>query len=146
MEELKQEENKTKCAELMADGYSIPATDTIKMFADAHSTNWAENFQFFLNQNNPTNFERVWTQAYYLYRRIGSINHSPVSFDKVMDYSVIEKLGKDPKYRSQRDEYEVHLAPESGCANSCRVGRDSDQHDRHSILPQRLGFAQEDGT
>ncbi len=23
------------------------------MFGDAHSTNWAENYQFFLNQNNP---------------------------------------------------------------------------------------------
>ena len=28
------------------------------MLGDAHSTNWAENYQFFLNQNNPTNFER----------------------------------------------------------------------------------------
>ena len=64
------------------------------MFADAHSTNWAENFQFFLNQNNPTNFERVWSQAYYLYRRIGAITHQPVSFDKVMDFSIIEKLGQ----------------------------------------------------
>ena len=27
-----------------------------------------ENYQFFVNQNNPTNFERVWNQAYYLYR------------------------------------------------------------------------------
>jgi len=86
MENLKKDENKTRCAKLMADGYGIPASDTIKMFADAHNTNWAENFQFFLNQNNPTNFERVWVQAYYLYRRIGSISHSPVSFDKVMDY------------------------------------------------------------
>jgi ABC-type nitrate/sulfonate/bicarbonate transport system substrate-binding protein len=63
MEDLKKDENKTRCAKLMADGYGIPASDTIKMFADAHNTNWAENFQFFLNQNNPTNFERVWTQA-----------------------------------------------------------------------------------
>jgi hypothetical protein len=83
------------------------------MFGDAHSTNWAENFQFFLNQNNPTNFERVWTQAYYLYRRVGAITHQPVSFDKVMDFSVIEALGKEPKYRSQKNEYEVRLAPKA---------------------------------
>src|SRR5262249_20722694 len=56
-------------------------------------------------------FERVWSQAYYLYRRIGSVSHSPVPFDKVMDFSIIEKLGEDPKFRSQRDEYEVHLVP-----------------------------------
>jgi hypothetical protein len=111
MEALKKEDKKTQCAKLMSDGYGIPASDTIKMFADAHNTNWAENFQFFMNQNNPTNFERVWSQAYYLYRRIGSVTHSPVPFDKVMDFSIIEKLGNEPKYRSQRDEYEVHLVP-----------------------------------
>lgn len=115
MEELKKDEQKTHCAKLMADGYNIPASDTIKMFADAHNTNWAENFQFFLNRNNPTNFERVWSQAYYLYRRIGSITHQPVAFDKVMDFSVIQALGEgeDPKYRNQKDEYQVHLAPKA---------------------------------
>jgi NitT/TauT family transport system substrate-binding protein len=113
MEDLKKDENKAKCAKLMADGYNIPASETIKMFGDAHNTNWAENFQFFLNQNNPTNFERVWSQAYYLYRRIGAVTHQPVPFDKVMDFSVIEALGKDPKYRAQKDEYEVHLAPKA---------------------------------
>ena len=44
----------------MAAGYNIPATDALGMLGDAHSTNWAENCQFFLNQNNPTNFERIW--------------------------------------------------------------------------------------
>ncbi len=102
MEELKKDDQKAECAKLMADGYNIPASDTINMFADAHNTNWAENFQFFLNQNNPTNFERVWSQAYYLYRRIGAITHQPVAFDKVMDFSVIERLGKEPKYRSRK--------------------------------------------
>jgi len=43
----------------MAKGYNIPATDALNMQGDAHSTNWAENREFFLNQNNPTNFERV---------------------------------------------------------------------------------------
>jgi outer membrane protein OmpA-like peptidoglycan-associated protein len=113
MEELKKEERKAECAKLMADGFGIPASDTINMFADAHNTNWAENFQFFLNQNNPTNFERVWRQAYYLYRRVGAVTHQPVDFDKVMDFSIIEKLGKEPKYSSQKDEYQVRLAPKA---------------------------------
>ena len=113
MEELKKDDQKAKCAKLMADGYNIPASETINMFGDAHNTNWAENFQFFLNQNNPTNFERVWSQAYYLYRRVGAITHQPVPFDKVMDFSVIEALGKDPKYRAQKDEYQFHMAPKA---------------------------------
>jgi NitT/TauT family transport system substrate-binding protein len=113
MEELKKEDRKAECARLMAAGYNIPAADIMNMFADAHSTNWAENFQFFLNQNNPTNFERVWSQAYYLYRRIGAVTHQPVAFDKVMDFSIIEKLGQEPKYRNQKDEYQVKLAPKA---------------------------------
>lgn len=113
MTDLKDENKRKQVAQLMADGYSIPATDTINMLGDAHSTNWAENFQFFLNQNNPTNFERVWSQAYYLYGRIRSIKHRPVPFDQVMDFSVIQKLGKEPKYSSQRDEYKVQLVPKT---------------------------------
>jgi outer membrane protein OmpA-like peptidoglycan-associated protein len=113
MEALKDGENKAKCAEYMAAGYNIQAKDAMSMFADAHNTNWAENYQFFLNQNNPANFEQVWTRAYYLYRKIGSITHQPVSFDQVMDYSLIEKLGKEQKYKSQVDEYRARLTPRS---------------------------------
>ena len=113
MTDLKQEAKKKELAELMAKGYNIPAPDALNMQGDAHSTNWAENSQFFLNQNNPTNFERVWNQSYYLYRRIGSINHQSVPFDQVMDPSVIEKLGKEAKYSSQKDEYKVQLTPKT---------------------------------
>ena len=31
-----------------------------------------------------------------------------------MDFSVIEKLGKEEKYTSQKDEYEIQLRPEDG--------------------------------
>ncbi|MEX2118663.1 MAG: phosphate ABC transporter substrate-binding/OmpA family protein [Pirellulales bacterium] len=111
MVDLKDEAKKKRCAELMAEGYNIPATDTLAMFADAHNTNWAENYQFFMNQNNPANFERVWKQAYSLYRRVGSITHQPIPFDQVMDFSLIEKLGKEEKYQSQRNEYQIAFAP-----------------------------------
>ncbi|WP_165226211.1 phosphate ABC transporter substrate-binding/OmpA family protein [Aquisphaera insulae] len=105
MEELKSEGARQKVSGLMAAGYNIPAKDALGMLGDAHSTNWAENFQFLLNQNNPTNFERIWQRAYYLYRRIGSIQHQPVPFDQVMDFSIIQKLGKEEKFASQKAEY-----------------------------------------
>jgi len=111
MESMKSEEARKGAAELMAAGYNIPATDAFSMLGDAHSTNWAENYQFFRNQNNPANFEHVWSQSYYLYRRIRAITHQPVPFDQVMDFSVIEKLGAESKYANQRDEYEIRLAP-----------------------------------
>ena len=113
MEELKTETGKAKAAELMAAGYNIPASDALSMLGDAHSTNWAENYQFFVNRNNPANFERIWKQSYYLYRKVGAITSPPVAFDQVMDFSVIQKLGKEPKYAETKDEYTRPLPPKS---------------------------------
>jgi NitT/TauT family transport system substrate-binding protein len=110
MEDLKLQENKQKVAKLMAGGYSIPETDALNMLGDAHSTNHAENREFFLNQNNPTNFERTWNTSYFLYKRIGVVGDK-VDFDQVMDFSVIQKLGKEGKYANQRDEYGVQFTP-----------------------------------
>lgn len=103
--ELNTDEAKKSVAKLMADGYGLPADEAFGMLADAHSTNWAENYQFLMNKNNPTNFERIWDQAYYIYKRTGKIRNQKVKFDRVMDFSIIEKLGKEPKYKNQTDDY-----------------------------------------
>ncbi len=113
MTELKSDAAKQSVAQLMAEGYSLPASEMLAMLGDAHSTNWAENYQFFVNKNNPTNFERVWNQAYYLYRKIGKIKNQPVRFDQVMDFSIINKLGNEEKYAAQVDEYAVQFVPKS---------------------------------
>ena len=110
METLKTQSAKQEVAQLMATGYSIPATDALSMLGDAHSTNWAENKEFFLNQNNPANFERTWGTAYFLYRRIGMVSNQ-VPFDQVMDFTVIKKLGAEPRYANQKNEYEVQFVP-----------------------------------
>lgn len=113
MTELKSEAARAKVAGLMAKGYNMPEAAALGMLGDAHSTNWAENYQFFINQNNPTNFEAIWNRAYYLYRRVGNIKHQPVSFNQIADYSVIQKLGKEEKYASQKDEYTSAFVPKS---------------------------------
>ena len=87
MGDLKSENARKEVAQLMADGYTIPAADALSMLGDAHSTNWAENYQFFINRNNP------------------------VPSDQVMDFSVIQKLGKEPKYAESKDEYATSLPP-----------------------------------
>lgn len=110
MESLKAQEAKQQVAKLMAAGFSIPETDALSMLGDAHSTNFAENKDFFLNQNNPANFERLWNTAYYLYRKIGAVG-APVTFDQVMDFSVIKTLEAEPKYANQKNEYQVQFAP-----------------------------------
>jgi NitT/TauT family transport system substrate-binding protein len=113
MEQLKTQEAKAQVARLMATGYSIPETDALSMLADAHATNYAENREFFLNQNNPTNFERTWNTAYFLYRKIGSVSGNPVPFDQVMDFSIIQKLGSEPFFANQKNEYQVQFVPTS---------------------------------
>jgi len=112
MVDLKGQDAKQKVAKLMAAGYSIPESDALGMLGDAHSTNYAENREFFLNQNNPTNFERTWTTAYFLYKRINAVTEQ-TSFDQVMDFSIIQKLASEPKYSSQKNEYETQFAPAS---------------------------------
>jgi NitT/TauT family transport system substrate-binding protein len=122
MDALKDQNTKATAAKLMAAGYSIPESDALSMQGDAHSTNWAENQEFFLNQNNPTNFERTWNTAYYLYKRIGAVSDK-TEFDQVMDFSVLQKLGKEAKYSSQKNEYDVQFAP----ATAASIQGESDE-------------------
>jgi NitT/TauT family transport system substrate-binding protein len=112
MIDLKGQDAKQKVAKLMSTGYSIPESDALGMLGDAHSTNYAENREFFLNQNNPTNFERTWTTAYFLYKKIGAVTEQ-TAFDQVMDFSILQKLASESKYASQKNEYDVHFAPAS---------------------------------
>jgi outer membrane protein OmpA-like peptidoglycan-associated protein len=99
----------------MSDGYSIPEADTLGMLGDAHWTNFAENKEFFLNENNPTNFERTYGSAQFIYSRIRAIQ-GKVPFDQLVDFSLLQKLGKEPKYSTQKDEYKVVFAPTSAAS------------------------------
>lgn len=113
IESLKAQEEQQKVAGWMAEGYAIPQDECLGMLGDAHWTNYAENREFFLNQNNPARFESVWNQAYYIYRRIRSVTHQPVPFEQVVDFSIIQKLGAEEKYASQKNEYRVQFAPKA---------------------------------
>src|SRR6185436_21072309 len=44
--------------------------------------------------------------------RIGQVTDK-VDFDQVMDFSMIQKLGAEPKYANQKNEYETQFAPAS---------------------------------
>nr|MCU0780812.1 phosphate ABC transporter substrate-binding/OmpA family protein [Akkermansiaceae bacterium] len=112
MEKMKTDEGKKQAAALMSKLYSIPEEDTAGMLADAHSTNYAENREFFMNQNNPANFERTWNTAYMLYRKMNRIRQA-VPFEQVADFSIIQKLADEEPYKSSRNEYMVNFAPQS---------------------------------
>jgi len=112
MATLKEQAGQQKASKLMAELYGIPADECLAMLGDAHSTNYAENRDFFLNQNNPANFERTWSTAYLLYRKLSKVG-TPVPFHEVMDFSIIQKLGEEEPYKSSRNEYQVRFAPKT---------------------------------
>ncbi|MBI4558225.1 MAG: OmpA family protein [Candidatus Hydrogenedentes bacterium] len=110
METMTTDEGRQQVAGFMSKMYNIPGDECLGMLGDAHQTNYAENRDFFLNANNPANFERTWNTAVYLYRHIGKVTNVP-SFDTVMDFTIIQKLGSEEKYASSKNEYQVQFTP-----------------------------------
>jgi ABC-type nitrate/sulfonate/bicarbonate transport system substrate-binding protein len=112
-EELKADASKQGVGKMMDEFYSLPAGTGFTMLEDAHWTNYAENRDFFLNQNNPTNFERTYNTAFLLYKAIRAVE-SKTPFDQIMDFSVIKKLAAEPKFADQKNEYEFKFTPTTG--------------------------------
>jgi NitT/TauT family transport system substrate-binding protein len=113
MEELQTDKNKESVGALMDKFYNLPAGEAKNMLGDAHWTNYAENRDFFLVSSNPTNFERTYDTAYLLYKEGGAIDDKKIEFDKLVDFTFIKKLGKEPKYASQKNTYEFKFTPAS---------------------------------
>jgi len=113
IEELKTDANKQTAGKLMDEFYSLPPGTGFTMLGDAHWTNYAENRDFFLNQNNPTNFERTYNTAFLLYKAIRAVD-AKTPFDQIMDFSVVKQLGAEPKFADQKNEYEFKFTPTTG--------------------------------
>jgi NitT/TauT family transport system substrate-binding protein len=105
-------ENPAPAARWMADAFGMKPDDVLAMRNDAHPTNFAENIQFFLNSSNPTNFERTWKNASYIYRELGRID-APLPFDQVMDFSILKKLQQKGAFAHQKDESIAAFTPSS---------------------------------
>jgi len=99
-----------QAAKWMADAFGMKQEEIMSMRNDAHPTNFAENVQFFLNSSNPTNFERTWKNASYIYRELGRIN-VPIPFDQVMDFTFIQKLQQKGTFAHQKDESIAAFTP-----------------------------------
>ena len=110
----KNAQSKQSVGKLMDDFYSLPPGTGSDMLGDAHWTNYAENRDFFLVASNPTNFERTYDTAYRLYKAIRALDTEKLPFDKIMDFSVIKKLGAEPKYADSKNDYEFKFTPASG--------------------------------
>ncbi len=110
MEQLADPSFKAKAFQWMAEGYGMQVDDVKGMQNDAHSTNFAENKGFFLNQNDPANFERTWKNITFVYRELNLVG-TPTRFDEVMDFSVIKALDAEGAFKNQKDEYRTTFAP-----------------------------------
>ncbi|MBA3460362.1 MAG: OmpA family protein [Deltaproteobacteria bacterium] len=110
----KNDASKQSVGKMMDEFYSLPPGTGGGMLADAHWTNYAENRDFFLVASNPTNFERTYDTAHRLYKAIRVLEGEKIPFDKIMDFSVIKKLGAEPKYAESKNEYEFKFTPATG--------------------------------
>jgi NitT/TauT family transport system substrate-binding protein len=112
MDQLKDQTFREKAYQWMAEGYGMQPDEVRAMANDAHSTNFGENRTFFTNANDPANFERTWKNITFVYRELGIID-TPVRFDEVMDFSVIQQLDKAGTFANQKDESRTTFAPTS---------------------------------
>ncbi|MCX7011729.1 MAG: phosphate ABC transporter substrate-binding/OmpA family protein [Candidatus Sumerlaeota bacterium] len=110
MRGLKDDTFKAQAMQWMAEGYGMTVDDIKGMQNDAHATNFAENKDFFLNANSPANFERTWKNINFVYRELGLID-TPVRFDEVMDFSILQKLDKAGLFADDKNEYTTNFAP-----------------------------------
>lgn len=99
-----------QACEWMAKAFDMSADDVMKMRSDFHSTNFAENVQFFLNAQNPTNFERTWKNASYVYSELNRLDRI-VPFDTVMDFTFIKDLQAKGTFAHQQDESVATFTP-----------------------------------
>jgi len=112
MRMLKDETVKAQAFQWMAEGYGMKVDEVTGMQNDAHLTNFAENKDFFLNANSPSNFERTWKNVTYVYNELGLIR-TLVRFDEVMDFSVLQNLDKKGLFADMKNEYVSSFSPMS---------------------------------
>jgi NitT/TauT family transport system substrate-binding protein len=112
--DLKDDAKKEEVAKLLDAAYNLPPGTGKAMLPDAHWCNYAENYDFFLNQNNPTNFERTYNTAYLLYKAVpDTAVRVKIPFDQIVDFSIIKKLKSEEKYANQKNEYQYQFTPAS---------------------------------
>lgn len=110
MRMLKDDKLKAQVFQWMAEGYGMGVDEIRAMEQDAHTTNFAENKDFFLNANSPSNFERTWKNVTFVYKELRLID-TPVRFDEVMDFSVLQGLEQKGLFKEMKNEYVTVFAP-----------------------------------
>lgn len=91
-------------------GFGLKDGEAEGMFGDAHQTNCAENLEFLLNRNNPTNFEATWNAVAQVYARAGFLDLKKLPrFSEVLDPRAVD--GAREMFKHHKDEYKDTFAP-----------------------------------
>jgi hypothetical protein len=94
----------------MADAFGMKPDEVMGMRNDAHPTNFGENVQFLLNSSNPTNFERTFKNASYVYRELAKID-APAAFDQLLDFSFLKNIEQKGTFAHQTDKSVATFTP-----------------------------------
>ncbi len=99
-------------AMLFDSSFDLPEGVANEMSLDAHLTNYKENFEFFCNRNNPSNFESTWDNICTIYNRAGYLAE-PVAWDQVSDNSILMELQETYAANNAHNADEYKNAPPS---------------------------------
>ena len=142
MIELKAQDAKQRVAKLMAAGYSIPESDTLGMLGDAHSTNYAENRDFFMNQNNPDQL-RADVEHRLLPLQADQRGHAADAVRPGDGFLGDPEAGRRAEVLEPEERVRHPVRAGQRGRGSRREGRDSHQDRGDSFLPQLMGPEQE---
>jgi len=94
--EMKSPQGRLQAAERMADVFGFSKEKWLSRFEGSRPAGPAENRDFFLNRNNPANFQRIWENACVVHKALGEIAE-PLPFTSVFDAAFVRRLvGTDP--------------------------------------------------
>lgn len=122
-------------ARLVEKGFGLKEGEAEGMFGDAHQTNCAENIEFLMNRNNPTNFEATWNAIASIYGRAGYVDQKAIpKFSQVVDPRAVDAVSS--QFAHQKNEYADVLPPVS-------TEKNFDPDKKKSILTRvvRIHFA-----
>ena len=146
MEELKKPDRKQECSKLMAAAYNIPADDALKMFDDAHNTNWARELPV-LPQPEQSHEFRARLAAVVL--SLPADRHDPEPAGAVRPghgFLGDPEAGRGREIQVAARRVPGAVGPHDRRQDPRREPRDPHEHGRHPLRSQRLGPAQEEAT
>ena len=117
IEAMKSPLGRRQAAERMTEVFGFSTEEWLSQFEGSHPASPAENREFFLNRNNPANFQRAWENACVVRKALGEIAE-PLPFSAVLDAALVRRLvGSDPPAPGR----EALMAPPPAVRRSIRL-------------------------